>query len=1039
MAGLIKTILVLSKGQAPPNLHVAGDVNPRIDLASLPALLPGGGAGRLTPLKHPPLTTTPTLSIAEEASGNRGAEGEGRGARGRGKDVVRVPFLGGVSSFGFGGTNAHVILSGPPPDDKGGEGGLVGRGREEGGEEENSEGVVFLFTGQGSQYPGMGRGLYKSCEAFRHVMDACDSVLKPVLPVGLLEVIYGEEHKDGSLLDTTRYAQPAIFALECATAAALRAEGIVPRGVVGHSLGELAAACVSGVMGLEEGALLVAERARLMEDISSLDPPAESGTGIGANGQPAGGEHGPGAECMAAMRISEAVALVAIASHGAGLVAVAAVNGPESVVLSGPQRLVEAVAAAALAPSIPEPTSSEDDDMKTGGVNGGCIEHCVSGGLQGSLRVAVGDDNKEDAGNIGGSVIGDSDVGSVQTNGIGPDGLGKVNGSKPCVGYANGHGSPEGPARGRSFAPKRSSESKDSGVRHLLPLKKARYDDGRSSSSACCFVDASESNSIDSPVSQGTTTSSSSGGSSNGSNVSSSRSVCVSSCTSTTVGREADNESDEQGEGGLSREEIVAGEGSDAPTGTTTSSLENSDDSDTGNEDPAPLRPATHSEGLVGATAVQAEPGVLRAGVKVGGMKGGGLVLDGRRFTLLRGLSRAFHSPSMAGAAAAVAKAAGRVPGGLKDPVIPLSSNVTGKVAVVGELSNPEYWGKHVLGTVRFSEGVCAITEALSCSTFVEVGPRALLCNMARKALQGKGTFRWLVAMSPEDRRGGMSGLGHIVGAVKGVPYQRRPLSLKVDLGKGVGASTSSPFSFGAEAGSGTWTGSQRSPGVGGKREPLRLLETRWIGVGHKGIEKPAEGEDTLNLEKDAPTPRQVTSVWLLAGIKEEGRGGGHSYNGGFMNVGKAVDVVQGDSGLAHLVALSCCDPAAGNGDAVAVDGASRLTSLLRGGGGPPLDHLVYVLRGAKESPSSVSGWGMGMDDTRLKFRLSSEEMRAFMAFINAVVSASAAGATVPEAVVVSCGMRACSQEDVVEGWGSSWLPGLLRSLRLQHPHLRIR
>lgn len=187
MSGLIKTILVLAHGAAPPNLHVQ-DVNPRIDLASLPALLPG--VGEPTRL----LRRRPAPRGREQEGTLRGQEG----SAGLGSSPP-PPLLGAVSSFGFGGTNAHVVLEGRPGAFGGGGGdGEVAEGTAGTPEAVAGAGVAFLFTGQGSQYPGMGRELYERYGEFRAVVDKCDEELAGVLPRRLLSVLYGDEKDAGA-------------------------------------------------------------------------------------------------------------------------------------------------------------------------------------------------------------------------------------------------------------------------------------------------------------------------------------------------------------------------------------------------------------------------------------------------------------------------------------------------------------------------------------------------------------------------------------------------------------------------------------------------------------------------------------------------------------------------------------------------------------------------------------------------------------------------------------------------------------------------
>ena len=136
------------------------------------------------------------------------------------------------------------------------EGGVSGRVIE-GQSVRGASRVCFMFTGQGAQYAGMGRGLYERGGAFRRALERCDQALREELEVPLLEVLYGASSSD-ELLKQTAYAQPALFALEYALSEQWSSWGVRPAYVMGHSLGEYVAACVSGALELESGLRLVA-------------------------------------------------------------------------------------------------------------------------------------------------------------------------------------------------------------------------------------------------------------------------------------------------------------------------------------------------------------------------------------------------------------------------------------------------------------------------------------------------------------------------------------------------------------------------------------------------------------------------------------------------------------------------------------------------------------------------------------------------------------------------------------------------------------
>ncbi len=352
IAGLIKTVLALQHREIPPHLHFK-KLNPHISLT---------GTSFIIPTERRPWVAPRRL-------------------------------IAGVSAFGFGGTNAHVILeeapASPSPSELADEEGrfpevftlsapgltalqtLAGRyasflamepqapladvcftantGRARfshrlaivasssadlreqlaafaaGQSAPGSSGsqtsgsahrkVAFLFTGQGSQYPGMGRQLYETQPAFRAALERCDRILSSYLEQPLLSVLYGEH--PSPLLNETAYTQPALFALEYALAEMWRSWGVEPALVMGHSVGEYVAACIAGAFSLEDGLRLIVERGRLMQSLP---------------------QHGAMAVVFANReRVAEALRAF---QHQVSL---AAINGPENTVISGEREAVQVI------------------------------------------------------------------------------------------------------------------------------------------------------------------------------------------------------------------------------------------------------------------------------------------------------------------------------------------------------------------------------------------------------------------------------------------------------------------------------------------------------------------------------------------------------------------------------------------------------------------------------------------------------------------------------------------------------------------------
>ncbi|MET0649250.1 MAG: condensation domain-containing protein, partial [Pyrinomonadaceae bacterium] len=343
VCGLVKTVLALKHRELPPSLHYR-EANPQIDFASTPFYV----NNRLRPW-----------------------------------ETAGAPRRAGVSSFGIGGTNAHVVLEEAPPVPPdpspadgpqlliisaktptaldaatanlrahlrgGGEFSLrdvayslqvgraafehrrvvVARGRDEAAaalesldprsvstaaEKLRDRPVAFIFPGQGAQHVGMGAGLYESYPVFREQVDGCCELLKRHTGTDLREIIYprgGRGEEAARLLEQTANAQPALFVIEYAAARLWGELGVRPQAMLGHSVGEYVAACLAGVFSLEDALMLVARRGQLVQSL------------------PAGR--------MLAVHLPERE----LESLLGGGLCVAAVNGPELCVVSGPAEAVE--------------------------------------------------------------------------------------------------------------------------------------------------------------------------------------------------------------------------------------------------------------------------------------------------------------------------------------------------------------------------------------------------------------------------------------------------------------------------------------------------------------------------------------------------------------------------------------------------------------------------------------------------------------------------------------------------------------------------
>jgi acyl transferase domain-containing protein/thioesterase domain-containing protein len=342
VTGFIKTVLALKHGQIPASLHFEKP-NPHIDFAKSPFYVnthlrdwkPEGGPRRAAVtslgiggtnahviLEEPPRLNRPnthrewqvlTLSARSEAALDRAAERFASYLQENPElDIADVSFTCQFGRRAFSYRRALVCRNLSEAIDA-----LRGNSRQGVWKVDREDpDVVFLFSGQGSQYVNMGRELYRDEPVFRAQIDRCANLLQPHLGLDLRTVLYpsGDAAENADRLNQTWLTQPALFTIEYALAKLWTSWGITPRAMVGHSIGEYVAACLAGVFRLEAALAIVAARGRLMQSL-------------------------PGGAMIAVLAGEQEV----LPFLPAGI-SIAAINAPEQCVASGANDAIEGLA-----------------------------------------------------------------------------------------------------------------------------------------------------------------------------------------------------------------------------------------------------------------------------------------------------------------------------------------------------------------------------------------------------------------------------------------------------------------------------------------------------------------------------------------------------------------------------------------------------------------------------------------------------------------------------------------------------------------------
>jgi len=183
--------------------------------------------------------------------------------------------------------------------------------------------VAFLFPGQGAQFSGMGAQLYEAEPVFRRVVDECAAILTPMIGADIRTLMFDEAADADSVLNQTRFTQPALFVVSYALAQLWKAHGVQPASMIGHSVGEYCAACLAGALPLEAALRLIATRGRMVDAL-------------------------PGGSMLSIRRSADAVR--PLLTDG---VEIAAINSPVMTVVSGPDATIAALAARLLRDEIP--------------------------------------------------------------------------------------------------------------------------------------------------------------------------------------------------------------------------------------------------------------------------------------------------------------------------------------------------------------------------------------------------------------------------------------------------------------------------------------------------------------------------------------------------------------------------------------------------------------------------------------------------------------------------------------------------------------